>query len=908
LAFTPGARLGVYEIIASIGVGGMGEVYRATDTTLGRQVAIKILPDAFASDPERLARFEREAKTLASLNHAHIAAIYGFEKSAGMHALVMELVEGDDLSQRIARGAIPLDEALPIAKQIAEALEAAHEQGIIHRDLKPANIKVRADGTVKVLDFGLAKAMEPTAAMSASASMSPTITTPAMTQAGMILGTAAYLSPEQARGKTVDKRADIWAFGCVLYEMLTGTRAFPGEDITDTLAAVVRAEPEWRLVPRAVSPTLLVFLRRSLQKDPKQRVGDIRDVRLALEGAFETTVPGTAAPVPAIQPRPLWRRALPVVAAAVVASAMVGAAAWILRSPAPSSPVTRFAFALGEGQQFPNGNRQRMAVSPDGTLLVYAANNQLYLRSMSDLEARPIPGTQQTPQPVEPVFSPDSRSIAFYAQVDNTIKKIAVSGGAAVTICPADVPFGLRWNTDGIVFGQGSKGIVRVSANGGRPEVLVSVKNGEVAYGPQVLPDGEWVLFTIATANTRDGWDKAQIVVQSLKTSERKTLVSGGSDGRYVPTGHIVYALGGVLFAVPFDLRHLNVTSGPVPIIEGVSRSNTGTSGVAHFSVSATGSLVFVAGPASTLSAQFDLALIDRNGTPQPLKLPPGAYEHPRLSPDGKRIAFGSDDGKEAVVWIYDLSGVTSMHRLTLGGRNRLPVWSADGERVAFQSDREGDLGLFWQRADGTTAAERLTKPDKDTAHVPESWSPDGKTLLFSVATGSSHTVAALSLTDKKWTPVGGIQSLFPPSATFSPDGRWMAYSAGEAGAGSLFVQPFPTTGAKYQISKTTGLHPTWSPDGKELFYFAGGGGGQFVTVSVTTRPTFTFGNPVPAPTPFVERGPGFERNNDITHDGKRLLGVVPAGQNAAAGAPAAPQIQIVLNWFEELKAKVPTK
>ena len=882
----------------------MGQVFRATDTKLKRQVAIKILPSSLAADHDRLARFQREAEVLASVNHPHIAAIYGLEDADGVKALVMELVEGEDLSQRIARGAIPLDEALPIAKQIADALEAAHEQGIIHRDLKPANIKVREDGTVKVLDFGLAKAMEPAGGSSPGASMSPTLSLHA-TMAGVILGTAAYMSPEQARGKTVDRRADIWAFGCVLFEMLTGNRAFPGEDVTDTLAAVVRAEPEWSLVPGNVSPTLLVFLRRSLQKDPKQRVGDIRDVRLALEGAFETTVPGTAAPAPAIQPRPLWKRALPVVVAAVVASAIAGAAGWTLKPP-PALAVSRFAVALGEGQQFANGNRQRLAVSPDGTLLVYAANGQLYLRSMSDLEPRPIPGTQQ-PQPVEPAFSPDSRSIAFYAQVDNTIKKIAVSGGAAVTICPADVPFGLRWNTDGIVFGQGSEGILRVSANGGRPELLVSVKSGEVMYGPQVLPDGEWVLFTIATANTRDGWDKAQIVVQSLKTSERKTLVSGGSDGRYVPTGHIVYALGGVLFAVPFDLRHLNVTGGPVPIVEGVSRSNTSTSGVAHFSVSSTGSLVFVPGPASTLSAQ-DLALIDRNGPPQPLKLPPGPYEHPRLSPDGKRIAFGSDDGKEAVVWIYDLSGVTSMRPLTLGSRNRLPVWSADGERVAFQSDREGDLGLFWQRADGTMAAERLTKPDKDTAHVPESWSPDGKTLLFSVAKGSSYAVAALSLTDKKVTPVGGIQSAFPPSATFSPDGRWVAYSASEPGGpvGSLFVQPFPTTGAKYQISKT-GVHPTWSPDGKELFYFAGVG--QFVVVSVTTRPTFTFGNPVPVPPRlFLDRGLRFERNNDITRDGKRFLGVVAAGQGSTSGASAVPQIQVVLNWTEELKRLVPTR
>jgi Tol biopolymer transport system component len=320
---------------------------------------------------------------------------------------------------------------------------------------------------------------------------------------------------------------------------------------------------------------------------------------------------------------------------------------------------------------------------------------------------------------------------------------------------------------------------------------------------------------------------------------------------------------------------------------------------------------VYIPGPTSTTSGQFDLALIERNGTPQPLKLPPGPYEHPRLSPDGKRIAVGSDDGKDAIVWIYDVAGASSARRLTLGGRNRVPVWSADGARVAFQSDRDGDLGLFWQRADGTTAAERLTKPDKDTAHVPESWSPDGKTLLFSVAKGSSYAVAALSLPDKKVTPVGGIQSVFPPSATFSPDGRWVAYSATapELRAGNLFVEPFPTTGATYPISKGNGFHPMWSPDGKELFYSTGGGAGisQVVAVSVTTRPTFTFGNPVPVPSGFLGHGQNAERNNDITSDGKRFLGVVAAGQTAS-GAPAAPQIQVVLNWFEELKARVPVK
>jgi serine/threonine-protein kinase len=508
------------------------------------------------------------------------------------------------------------------------------------------------------------------------------------------------------------------------------------------------------------------------------------------------------------------------------------------------------------------------------------------------------------------VFSPDSRFIAFLSARDRAVKKIAVNGGAAVTICPANQPFlGMTWDTAGIVFGQAT-GIMRVSAEGGQPEMVVSVKDGEVVYGPQVLPGREWVLFTVATANTIEAWDKAQIVVQSLKSSERKTLVSGGSDGRYLPTGHLVYAVGGVLFAVAFDLPRLAVTGGPAPVVEGVKRSS-GASGIAHFSVSRTGSLAFVPGPVSTSSALSDLALVDRNGAVHPLKLPPGPYEYPRLSPDGKRIAVGSDDGKDAIVWIYDVAGTSSARRLTLGGRNRVPVWSADGERVAFQSDRDGDLGLFWQRADGTTAAQRLTKPDKDTAHVPESWSPDGKTLLFSVAKGSSYALAALSLTDKKVTPVGGIQSPFPPSATFSPDGRWVTYSTAAPGppAGSLFVQPFPTTGATYRISKFNfvGFHPTWSADGKELFYFASVGSGQFEAVSVATRPTFTFGNPVPVPRSFAAGRPEFERNYDITRDGKRFLGVIAAGQTTS-GAPAAPQIQVVLNWFTELQQRVPTR
>ena len=908
-----GHRLGPYEIISALGAGGMGEVYRARDTKLNRDVAIKVLLPAVANDPDRLARFSREAQVLASLNHPNIAHIHGLEEADGVTALVLELVEGEDLAQRIARGPIPLDEALPIARQIADALEAAHEQGIIHRDLKPANIKVRPDGTVKVLDFGLAKAMDPAGGSSANAMNSPTLSLHA-TQAGIILGTAAYMSPEQARGSLVDRRADLWAVGVVLHEMLTGTRLFEGATISDTLAAILRAEPDWRTLPADTPIAIRRLLRRCLEKDRKRRLPDAADVRLeiddAMAGGVET--PPTSIST-AVVARPAWRRAMPIVCAAMVGGLLIGAAAWSVR-PAPSPPqaVTRFPVALPQSQLFTNAGRQLIAVSPDGTAMVYVANYRVFLRSMSEIEARPIAGTEGSQGGVtNPVFSPDGRSIVFWSAADRTLKKIAVSGGTAVTVCPADPPYGMSWGADGIVVGQGTKGIMRVSASGGKPEWLVTLKADEVAEGPQILPGGQAVLFTLATATGADaGWDKAHIVVQSLKSGERKTLVEGGSNASYVPTGHLVYALGGTLLGVPFDLPSLAVTGGSTPIVEGVRLvpSDFGpmiTTGSAQFSFSHTGSLVYIPGPASAASAQLDLAFIDRQGAVEPLKLPPGPYEFPRISPDGKRIAFGSDDGKEAIVWIYELSGANPPRRLTFGGRNRFPIWSADGGRVVYQSDRGGDLGVFWQRADGSGTAERLTTPDQGTAHRPDSWSPKGETFLFEVTKGASYALWSFSLKDRKAAPFGDVQSSLPRNAIFSPDGRWVAYQSNESGVGSVFVQPFPATGAKYQIAKGTGALPFWSPDGKALFY--GPGVGQWVVVSVNTQPSFTVGNPVPVPRgAFKSLGPGFARNNDIMPDGKRIIGVIQAGQTPSDGNTT--QILVVLNWFEELKARVPTK
>ena len=674
-----GRQLGPHRILSLLAIGGMGEVYRARDTRLNRDVAIKVLPEQLALDPDRLARLKREAQVLASLNHPNIAAIYGFEEADGVQALVLELVEGPTLADRIARGRIPLDEALPIVRQIVEALEAAHEQGIIHRDLKPANIKVRDDGTVKVLDFGLAKALEPAGVASSTASLSPTITTPAMTQTGIILGTAAYMSPEQAKGKPADKRSDFWAFGCVLYEMLTGARAFGGEDISDTLAAVLRDEPDWRALPAETPASIRRLLRRCLEKDRRRRLADAADARLDLdEAAAESTAPIPAPIASKPVPRPLWKRAAPIVAAVLIGALAAGS---VVRrfTPAVAPSVARFTLTLPEGQEYTNTGRPVVAISPDGTRIAYVANQRLYARALWEAEAKPIAGTDFGSAILNPVFSPDGQMIAFWQIADATIKRIALVGGAAVTICRATAPFGMSWTRDGVLIGQGDR-IVRCEASGSTPETIVTAQDGEIIAGPQRLPGTNAVLFTAAPRDVSGGADrfeKGQVVVQSLDDGRRTVVIETGNDGRYLLSGHLVYAVGGVLFAAAFDPRAPTAVTG-VPVIEGVRAT---TSGGAHVSVSETGSLLYVPGPAAVASSQRDLALLDLKGGASPLKLRPAPYEHPRLSPDGTRVAFNSDTGTVAIVWIYDLSGTTAMRRLTLVGRNRFPVWSPDGQQ-----------------------------------------------------------------------------------------------------------------------------------------------------------------------------------------------------------------------------------
>jgi eukaryotic-like serine/threonine-protein kinase len=900
-----GTRLGTYEVIDALGAGGMGEVYRARDTKLGRSVAIKVISEACLFDSDHVARFDREAKVLASLNHPRIATLYGMEQSAGRHFLVMELVEGETLADRLRRGAMPAADALGVAQQIAEALEAAHERGVIHRDLKPANVKVTPDERVKVLDFGLAKAIE-----SEQASVdtnSPTLSMRA-TQIGVILGTAAYMSPEQAKGAPVDHRSDIFSFGVVLFEMLAGRRPFQGDTAADVLASVLVRDADLDSLSPALNPRLRDLLRRCLEKQPKRRWQAIGDVRAEIETIAAT--PQT--PAPSVQPlattRPLWKRVVPLVAVAALASGLTYVAVWGFRASAPRpTTVVRFSMTMPEGNPLAGGmGRRFLAISPDGTRIAYFLGGQLFLRSLSDPESTPVPGVETAQQSTSPAFSPDSQSIAYWAS-DRTLKRFAVAGGAAVTICPLTAnPMGLTWAPDGIVFTQGPQ-ILRVSAAGGNPEQLVSAKADELVDGPQMLPDGQ-ILFTLnAAAPSPDSWDRAAVVVQSLKTGVRKTLVSGGADGRYLPTGHLMYALGGTLLAMPFDLRHLQPIGQPIPVVEGVRRVTGGASGASQVSVSSTGSLVYIPGPPGSAATQFDVALTDRKGNIEPLRLPSASYEYPRVSPDGKQIAFGTEDGKEAVVWVYDLAGTNAVRRLTFGGRNRFPVWSSDGQRIAFQSDREGDLAVFWQRADGSGVPERLTKPEQGTAHVPDSWSPDGAHLAVTVVKGSSFSIAMHSVREGKTAEFDSVKSTALPTAVFSRDGRWVAYSSSDGGSAStqVYVQPFPPTGARYQVfakAADNPHHPLWSPDGKELFYVPRVGG--FEAVSVITQPTLVFGNPAQVPRVFPTAAPTTPRTFDITPTGK-IVSVIASGQTSAAAADR-PVIRVVLNWFDELNARVP--
>jgi len=898
-----GARLGPYEIVVPIGAGGMGEVYRARDTKLNRDVAIKVLPDLFANDSERLARFQREAQVLASLNHPNIAHIHGLEDSDGVHALVMELVEGEDLAQRLGRGAIALDEALPIARQVAEALEAAHEHGIIHRDLKPANIKLRPDGTVKVLDFGLAKAMEP-AGTASNASYSPTLTTPAMmTGAGVILGTAAYMSPEQARGKVVDKRADIWAYGCVLFEMLTGQRAFEGESISDVLASVLKTEPNWRALPAGTPAALRRLVGRCLEKDPRRRLQAIGEARVQIEDLL------TGAPEPVTAPAaplstPLWARvALAGVAAVVVGAAVAATGSWLARPVAPRVTRTNIA-ATGPASLTINGMDRDLVISPDGSRVVYVGNNgtQLFVRALDALESVAI----ATGQIREPFVSPDSQSVGFVDGL-NTLKKVAISGGPSIQLTTLDgAPQGATWLPDDtIIFATNnpSTGLQRVSANGGTPAVVTRPdhhRDEADHLWPGVLPGGRVVLFTI-TAQT-GGLDNASIAALDLRTQTSTILVRGGLDAHYVESGHLVYVAAGTLRAVPFDLSRLAVLGPAVPV---VPRLVTTRSGAGEFGVARDGTLVYVDVTAGSQSARArTLVWVDRTGKEERIAAQTRSYEAPRISPDGKQLALAITD-QQSDIWVWDLVRA-DLRRLTFDpGVDTFPVWTPDGHRIVFSSQSGGALNLWWKAANETGPPEQLTTSANN--QWPTSVSSDGKQIVLTELTPTMNRDLMLLTLDgsRRVTPL--LQTSFDEQhGMISPDGHWLAYESNSSGQSEVWVRPFPNTSvAQYQISTSGGTRPVWAHNGKELFFM----GVDSTLMGVPVEATATKWN-AGTPTKLLESryytgGGNPNRAYDVSADGRRFLMIKAA---SADPATVPPNIIVVLHFDEELKRLAATK
>ena len=809
--------------------------------------------------------------------------------------MVLELVEGPTLADRIAQGPIPIDEALPIAKQIAEALEAAHEQGIIHRDLKPANIKVKDDGMVKVLDFGLAKAFQPDAS-DANMSQSPTISlTAAATQMGMVIGTAAYMAPEQAKGKVVDKRADVWAFGAVLYEMLTGKRAFGGGDVSDTLAMVLMKEVDWSLLPADTPGSVRRLLERCLARDPKRRIRDIGDAQLAMEGAFETGVSAPTEPA-LILTLPVWQRPVSIAVVALASLAIGGFAVWSLTRPEPPPPglVTRFPIPLAADQNFSFPGRPMVAISPDGSHVVYTANLSLWLRPVDQLQAVQVPGTEAEAR--GPFFSADGQSIGFWAA--GQLNKVSVSGGAPVSIADVpELPYGASWGGDDMILYGQPEGIMQVPGASGTPELLIPVDESETVFRPQMLPGGEWVLFTVRRPG-QASWDEAQIVAQSVTTAERTVLIDGGRDGRYVPTGHLVYGLNGVLFAVPFDVASRQVTGGPVPLVEGVREAVGAVTGggAAQFSVSATGSLVYVPGSGDGGDA-LSLTWVDRDGSEERISAPLRVYEHPRVSPDGTRIAVEITDGDARDIWIWDLAREAFLQLTFDEGVDDFPLWTEDGTRVVFGSSRDGG-GLFWKAADGSGQVERL----KEGRARPYAWAADGR-LVFEQA---RDDIGVLTMEGERTVEMLLDAAEYDEShPALSPNGRWLAYRSNETGTQLIYAKPFPNVAdGQWRVSPDFGREPVWSPDGRELFY-RGPGDGDLMAARIETEPGFSARTPEPLfGLSGYATGPG--RQYDIAPDGGRFVfrQAATTGQTSA-GAPFNGLI-FVEHWFEELTTRVP--
>ena len=918
----PDQILSHYRLVEKIGEGGMGVVWKAVDTNLDREVAIKVLPAALASDPHRLERFEREAKLLASLNHTRIAALYGLHEApstgsgqAGVRFLSMELIHGEDLAKRLKRGPVAAEQALNIALQVAEGLEAAHASGIIHRDLKPANIVLTVEGDVKILDFGLAKVLhDPMSGSQADLSRSPTMTA-AATQAGVILGTAAYMSPEQARGQEVDRRTDVWALGCLLYEMLAGRGVFRAATSSDCIAGILGREPDWEALPPGTPPAIRRLLRRCLEKDARRRLHDIADVRIVVEDAIADSGTGEEKGVPEGQPavgkrsRFTWAAAgliLGVLATALVVSWWMPPETAIHRSPG------RFAVPLPpEAPVSPEPANASVAISPDGTRLVYVVSvgssgrasrqTQLFTRRMDDYEVRAIEGTVGA---TSPFFSPSGEWVGFIDSNYSRLMKTRLRGGVPVPLCEDPLDFrGADWAEDGrIYFGGGVSGIGVIPENGGVTENLTTPDRdrGEKTHRfPHALPGGKGLLFTLATSKIAS-YDEASIALLDLQTLEHRILLDGGTDPSYAATGHILYGRGGSLEAVPFDLETLQITGPPFAVANGVLTSDGW--GSAHYSVSEGGTLAYLPGGPEIF--QFPIYWLDRDGNVEAVPLPPRNYSTAVFSPDGQRLAI-STLGGNASIWVYEIERQT-MTRLTSEWDNTGPIWMRSGSHVTFSSNRTGTDGIWRIAADGSSRPEKLYLSEQ--TGPPGSWSVNDQWLAFSlVGTGTGSDIWLLAA-DDEWKAEALFETAFQEQfPVFSPNGRWLAYTSDATGQSELYVQRFPGAGRKWQISADGAEAPLWSPDGRELYYWKGS---RLMAVSVTTEPDFA---------PGKEREllqPEFSDllNWDIAPDGKRfvVVGRVPmelmpgtpslAASRIDRGVAHVPEIRVVVDWFEELR------
>jgi Tol biopolymer transport system component len=876
VSLTPGTRIGPYEVTAKIGAGGMGEVYKATDTNLKRAVAIKVLPTTVAGDTERLARFQREAEVLAALNHPNIAQIHGLEKSDGITALVMELVEGPTLADRIVHGAVPLDEALPIAKQIAEALEAAHEQGIVHRDLKPANVKVRPDGTVKLLDFGLAK---PTNDDAAAFSEAPTVLLE--TRTGVVLGTVAYMSPEQARGRAVDGRTDIWAFGCVLYELLTGRRAFNGGTPSDTLAAVLDREPDWSVVPAGTPAGIRRLLRRCLEKDPKRRLHHIADARGEIDD-----IHAEPEPTGLVKERSRYR-ALGI--AAILLGLILGGyllmnVVWLR----PRDTVRQFVLLPPEGQAFGTSVLDRtpsFAISADGERLAFVATSssgrrQLWLRRMADLTAEPISGTEGASWPF---WSPDGTSIAFFA--DQKLKRVQLGAGAATTVADAVDGAGGTWNRDGVILFAPSarSGLFRVSELGGTPIPVTqldrSLDRGHVR--PQFLPDGRHFLYLVRATAPRGG-----IHVGSIDSPETKQLLTTRERALYAPPGHLLFLQDGLLMAQSFDAQTLRLSGDAVTVAQSVAFSSV--DGRVAYDVSETGALVY---RSSGILATTQPIWVDRSGKTVATVGPPGDYQAASLSPDRSKLAVELHDLRTATgdIWILDLLRGPMTRSTFDGAHNNRAIWSPDGSGLVF-AGRADIANLVYKTSESSGSGEPLLPPG--TEREPTDWSADGRSILFhEVGEKTGRDLWVLQMPDRK--PVPFLQSQFnEQTARFSPNGRWVAYVSNETGRDEVYVRSFPEATGRRQISVNGGQAPRWAGDGKELFFIEKDN--SVVAVAVSSSERFEAGVPQRLFTTDMRNG----AEGWFSVDGQRFL-IIPTPPGPV---PAAPPLTVVLDWTSLLK------